>query len=66
MGERPCHYVRGEKGERVLIPGCWGTVHSADMRDCYCDRRKHRVSLEERIARLEEAVARLTEAPDAP
>jgi coenzyme F420-reducing hydrogenase delta subunit len=38
--ERPCHYVRDpDSGDRVLIPGCYGTVHSADMRDCYCVRR---------------------------
>ena len=36
----PCHYIKGDNGERVLIPGCWGTVHTADMDDCYCIRSK--------------------------
>jgi hypothetical protein len=35
-----CHYVYDKKAGRVLIPGCWGTVHSNDMSDCYCDRSR--------------------------
>ena len=34
-----CYYTYDEKtGERVLIPECWGTVHSNDIRDCQCDK----------------------------
>lgn len=31
-----CHFVYYEDAGNVLIPGCWGTVHSNDIRDCYC------------------------------
>lgn len=41
---RACHYVKGDNGERVLIPGCWGTVDYPDMRFCTCGntRRKRK------------------------
>lgn len=33
-----CYFTYDENtGEKVLIPGCWGTVHSGDMADCLCD-----------------------------
>ncbi len=32
-----CHYITDEKtGEKILIPGCYGTIHSDDMEDCTC------------------------------
>lgn len=52
--ERPCYYVK-DRGKRVLIPGCWGTVHSGDMRDCYCDRP----STDDRLTKLEKQVAEI-------
>lgn len=34
-----CHYITDEKtGERILIPGCYGTVHSNGMEDCTCPK----------------------------
>ena len=34
-----CYFTYCEKtGERVLIPECWGTVHSNDIRDCQCEK----------------------------
>ena len=59
--DRPCHYVRGPRGERVLVPGCIGGLHSNNLRDCCCDRVAHRKSLEDRIDALERAVRALTE-----
>jgi hypothetical protein len=42
----------------VLIPGCWSCVHSGDIRDCTCNRKrvkKDRVSeLEDRVEKLEQ------------
>ncbi len=32
-----CHYVTDPIAGKVLIPGCWGTIHSQDMADCYCN-----------------------------
>lgn len=49
-GHRPCYRVGA-----IIIPGCWGTVHSGDMRDCYCERP----SKEDRLAKLEKQVAEL-------
>ena len=32
-----CYFTYCEEtGERVLIPQCWGTVHSNDIKDCCC------------------------------
>lgn len=32
-----CHYhYHEELGQKILIPGCWGTVHSGNMEDCHC------------------------------
>lgn len=31
-----CHYIYTEKGEKVLIPGCWDVVISGDMSRCTC------------------------------
>jgi hypothetical protein len=53
-GTRPCYYVK-DRGKRVLIPGCWGAVHSGDMRDCHCDRP----SADDRLTKLEKQVAEL-------
>lgn len=58
MSGRPCYYVR-EKGTRVLIPNCMAAMHSNDLRDCTCDRTKHRASLEDRVERLEHMVRAL-------
>lgn len=34
-----CHYITDkETGERILIPGCYGTIHSNDMEDCTCPK----------------------------
>lgn len=41
-----CKIVQG-----VFIPGCWGTVHSHDKRDCYCDMYKEQ-TLKKQIAGL--------------
>ena len=35
-----CHYIYTEKGEKVLIPGCWDVVISGDMSRCTC-RKEH-------------------------
>ncbi len=51
---RPCYYIV-DRGKRVLIPGCWGTVHSGDMADCHCVRP----SKEDRLTKLEKAVEEL-------
>jgi len=34
-----CHYIKS-KGIKILIPECWGTVHSENMKDCYCEMVK--------------------------
>ncbi|MDO6737102.1 hypothetical protein [Wenyingzhuangia sp. 2_MG-2023] len=52
-----CHYIQDEIAGKVLIPGCWGTVHSNDMSDCYCDRSKK--SPEQVIEDLKEQVKKL-------
>lgn len=31
-----CHYIYDKEAGKVLIPNCWGTVHSDDIRDCIC------------------------------
>lgn len=31
-----CHYIYTERGEKVLIPGCWSVVNSGDMSQCTC------------------------------
>lgn len=53
-GVRPCYYIT-DRGKRVLIPGCWGTVHSGDMRDCHCERP----SKDDRLTKLEKQMAEL-------
>lgn len=30
-----CHYVR-ENGLKILIPGCWGSIHQNDLSRCTC------------------------------
>lgn len=30
-----CHWIRGDDGFTVLIPGCWGRVHDPDA-PCTC------------------------------
>lgn len=56
-----CYYTYDEKtGEKVLIPQCWGTVHSNDIRDCYCkptfaqfERERYNTILNEKNAEIE-------------
>ena len=56
-----CYYTYDEKiGEKVLIPQCWGTVHSNDIRDCYCkptfaqfERERYNTILKEKNAEIE-------------
>ena len=53
---KPCHYVKGFNGERVLIPGCMGAaVKGKD--GCTCNYGKHQKDkleeLEKRIEKLE-------------
>lgn len=52
-----CHYIYTEKGEKVLIPGCWDVVNSGDMSLCTC-REEHTPSLYEK-QRYNEEVKRL-------
>jgi hypothetical protein len=47
-------------GGRFFVPGCWGGLQNMDFSNCYCDRRKHRASLEDRIEKLEAMVRNLT------
>lgn len=58
-----CYYINDEIAGKVLIPECWGTVHSNDMDDCYCDIFKQRKTklekLEAKIKRLENKVKKL-------
>lgn len=62
--DRPCHYVKGPVRDvpggpvrqgRILIPGCWGTVHTLDMRSCYC-YRPEKLTAKEEIAMLAKRV----------
>lgn len=52
-----CHYIYTEKGEKVLIPGCWAVVNSGDMSLCTC-REEHSPSWYEK-QRYNEEVKRL-------
>lgn len=49
-GPRLCYRVG-----RVLIPGCWGTVRTGDMRDCRCDRP----TADDRLTKLEKQMEEL-------
>lgn len=31
-----CHYVYDKEAGKVLIPGCYGMLHSNDMSNCTC------------------------------
>ena len=31
-----CYYTYNDKGEKVFIPMCWGTIYSNDLDDCHC------------------------------
>lgn len=31
-----CYYTYTDDGERILIPMCYGTIHSFDIEDCVC------------------------------
>lgn len=33
---KPCHFVTGFNGERVLIPGCYGSLYANDLSQCHC------------------------------
>lgn len=38
---RACYYATHKiSKQKVLIPMCWGTVHSNDIEDCCCDLKK--------------------------
>lgn len=50
-----CHYVYDKIAGKVLIPGCWGVVHSNDIKDCICRHNKHK-NIEERVLKLEAIV----------
>lgn len=58
-----CHYVKGLKGERVLIPECWPVAISGDKRDCTCnvgkDRKDRLQALELKVEKLEKVIAEL-------
>jgi len=51
-----CHYIYDKIAGKVLIPGCWGTVHSNDIKDCYCNSLSGYIGYEERISKLEQEV----------
>lgn len=59
MSDRPCYYVKGDRGERILIPNCFAGMMSNDKRLCTCDARKHRETVEKRIEALEREVRSL-------
>jgi len=52
-----CHYVNDSIAGKVLIPGCWGTIHSKDMDDCCCPVNPHLQYIEQlkREGKTEEA-----------
>lgn len=52
-----CHYIYTEKGEKVLIPGCWPVVNSGDMSLCICRSEHYPYQYETR--RYNEEVERL-------
>jgi len=58
-----CHYVKGLKGERVLIPECWPVVISGNKKDCTCNLWKHKKDkievLELKVEKLEKTIAEL-------
>ena len=41
-----CHYVHDKLAGKVLIPGCWGTVHYGEMDDCNCPEYPHLAYIE--------------------
>ena len=59
-----CYFTYCEEtGERVLIPQCWGTVHSNDIKDCCCatetanfarfGKKKYNYTIKEKNAEIE-------------
>ncbi|WP_430611527.1 hypothetical protein [Flavobacterium sp. JP2137] len=61
---KACYYaVHKNTHEKVLIPMCWGTVHSFDLDDCYCDTKKEptKAELKNTIQILKERIEELEE-----
>lgn len=65
-----CYFTYDEKsGQKVLIPQCWGTVHSNDIRDCYCpethaefERKRYNEAIkikDKEIAEMQREIERL-------
>lgn len=60
--------VNKKTNHKVLIPMCWGTVHSKDIEDCHCEHKKEPTkqelkqeinSLKKRVGELEEELNQL-------
>lgn len=61
---RACYYVTHKiTNEQVLIPMCWGTVHSKDIEDCHCEHKKEptKQELKQEINSLKQRVEELEE-----
>lgn len=61
---RACYFaVNKITKQEVLIPICWGTVHSKDIEDCHCEHRKEptKQELKQEINSLKHRVEELEE-----
>ena len=61
MPESRCYYVEGDNGERVLIPGCYG---SAAGDECTCPEvaQSYRAVLRIRVMEARERLAKAEQA----
>lgn len=72
-----CYFTYDAIAGKVLIPGCWGPIHSNDIDDCHCtkhpktfkafERQEYKKILSEQsklIAELEKEIIRLNKQID--
>lgn len=54
-----CHFVKGDNGERVLIPWCWSNLYGDDLENCTCPQTHKQSKVQVSMDKIEQIACEL-------